>query len=118
MTTMKKMIGSALLGTTVLGGIATVGSGAAAAAPDPGRTGTPQATQAQADPTAAKPAPRPAAKQAPNRVPQRATPRSDGQNPNWRPGPVYRQGAWHTPVWDAGRNHWGFWLGPLWVPVG
>ncbi|MGX9294286.1 hypothetical protein [Tsukamurella paurometabola] len=114
MTTMKKMIGSTLLGATVLGGLATIGAGTAAAAPNPAQPGTPSAGQGSRPP-AVKPAP--AARPAANRVPQ-AAPRSNGQNPNWRPGPVYRQGAWHTPVWDQGRNHWGFWLGPIWIPVG
>ncbi|TWS18256.1 hypothetical protein FK529_16270 [Tsukamurella asaccharolytica] len=108
------MIGSALLGATAVGGLAAVGAGTAAAAPNPAPPGAPGAGQG----AATNPAPRPAARPAPNQVPRQVAPQSNGQNPNWRPGPVYRQGAWHTPVWDQGRNHWGFWLGPIWIPVG
>ncbi|CAM3128549.1 hypothetical protein [Tsukamurella hominis] len=116
MTTMKKMIGSTILGTTAMGGLATVGAGAAAATPNPGPPGAPGVGQGARP--AAKPAPKPAARPAPNQVPRQVAPRPNGQNPNWRPGPVYRQGAWHTPVWDQGRNHWGFWIGPIWIPIG
>ncbi|WP_148281548.1 hypothetical protein [Tsukamurella sp. 1534] len=108
MTKMKKLIGSALLGATVLGGVASVGAGAASA--DPGRPAQPGVVQhddrnKQAPGQAQRPA-------------QKAKPQANGQNPDWRPGPVYRQGQWHTPIWDAGKNHWGFWLGPVWIPVG
>lgn len=115
MTTMKKMIGSALLGATAVGGVATVGAGTASAAPRP-LPGVPGVGQGALP--AANSAPVGAVRQAVNQVPRQAVPRSNGANPNWRPGPVFQQGAWHAPVWDAGRAHWGFWLGPIWIPVG
>ncbi|GAB3134734.1 hypothetical protein GCM10027289_27210 [Tsukamurella serpentis] len=106
MTKMKKLIGSALLGAAVLGGVGSVGAGIASA--DPGRTGVTQ------DDHRGDGRERPVG----DRTADRDRARTNGENPNWRPGPVYRQGAWHTPVWDEGRNHWGFWLGPIWIPVG
>lgn len=102
MTKMKKLIGSALLGATVVGGIASVGAGVASADPGHPGWGVNQGDH-RGDPHA-RPAP--------------VRYRSHGEDPGWRPGPVYQQGRWHAPVWDNAHRHWGFWLGPVWIPVG
>ncbi|ADG79154.1 putative protein OS=Tsukamurella paurometabola (strain ATCC 8368 / DSM / CCUG 35730 /CIP 100753 / JCM 10117 / KCTC 9821 / NBRC 16120 / NCIMB 702349/ NCTC 13040) OX=521096 GN=Tpau_2551 PE=4 SV=1 [Tsukamurella paurometabola] len=112
MNRMQKMIGSTLLGVTVIGGAGSLGAGLASAAPN--QPSSPTTNAHQPDRAAAKPNPKPA----PNQAPQRAKPQANGQNPDWRPGPVFHQGAWRTPIWDANKKHWGFWLGPVWVPVG
>ncbi|CAM4061797.1 hypothetical protein GCM10009551_081960 [Nocardiopsis tropica] len=109
MTTMKKMIGSTLLGVTVIGGAGSVAAGMASAAPSQPGVGVTQP---------GKPAANAAAQPRPGQVPARAMPQNNGGNPNWRPGPVFHQSAWRTPIWDAKKNHWGFWLGPAWIPVG
>jgi hypothetical protein len=31
--------------------------------------------------------------------------------------PFQYQGRWVTPVFDPGYRAWGFWLGPLWIPL-
>jgi hypothetical protein len=31
--------------------------------------------------------------------------------------PFQYQGHWVNPVFDAGHQGWGFWLGPIWVPL-
>ncbi|MET9326942.1 hypothetical protein [Tsukamurella sp. NPDC003166] len=105
MTTMKmkKLIGSALLGATIVGGVASVGAGVASADPGPN-------WNIQHDHRGDRPVNRP--------IDNRWHPRTNGEDPNWRPGPVFHQGGWHQPVWDAGRHHWGFWLGPIWIPIG
>jgi hypothetical protein len=36
--------------------------------------------------------------------------RFDHQPFNW-------QGQRVEPYWDQGRNAWGFWLGPIWIPL-
>lgn len=104
MTTVKKLIGTALLGAAVIGGIGSAGAGIASA--DPARPVVGQNDHRSGD------------RDRDRRVDDTRNARTQGQDPNWRPGPVFQQGAWHQPVWDAGRHHWGFWLGPVWIPVG
>lgn len=103
MTTVKKLIGTALLGAAVIGGVGSVGAGIASA--DPGRPVVGQNDHRSDD-------------RGRTVVNKQSHPRTQGEDPNWRPGPVFHQGGWHKPVWDAGRHHWGFWLGPIWIPVG
>ncbi len=31
--------------------------------------------------------------------------------------PFDYNGQWVNPVWDNGHNAWGFWLGPIWIPL-
>ncbi len=31
--------------------------------------------------------------------------------------PFQYQGQWVNPVFDAGHQGWGFWLGPIWIPL-
>ncbi|MUL48048.1 hypothetical protein FZI85_02740 [Mycobacterium sp. CBMA293] len=31
--------------------------------------------------------------------------------------PFNYNGQWVNPVWDGGHNAWGFWLGPIWIPL-
>lgn len=31
--------------------------------------------------------------------------------------PFQYQGQWVNPVFDAGHHGWGFWLGPIWIPL-
>ena len=31
--------------------------------------------------------------------------------------PFQYQGRWVNPIFDPGRGHWGFWFGPLWIPL-
>ncbi|WP_102143688.1 hypothetical protein [Mycobacterium hubeiense] len=31
--------------------------------------------------------------------------------------PFRYQGHWVTPVFDPGHRGWGFWLGPIWIPL-
>jgi hypothetical protein len=31
--------------------------------------------------------------------------------------PFEYQGQWVNPVFDAGHQGWGFWLGPVWIPL-
>ena len=31
--------------------------------------------------------------------------------------PFQYQGHWVTPVFDPGYRAWGFWLGPIWIPL-
>ena len=31
--------------------------------------------------------------------------------------PFQYQGQWVNPVFDAGHQAWGFWLGPIWIPL-
>jgi hypothetical protein len=31
--------------------------------------------------------------------------------------PFQYQGQWVNPVFDQGRQGWGFWLGPIWIPL-
>jgi hypothetical protein len=31
--------------------------------------------------------------------------------------PFDYNGQWVNPVWDGGHNAWGFWLGPIWIPL-
>ena len=31
--------------------------------------------------------------------------------------PFQYQGQWVNPVLDAGHQGWGFWLGPIWIPL-
>jgi hypothetical protein len=31
--------------------------------------------------------------------------------------PFQYQGQWVNPVFDQGRHGWGFWLGPIWIPL-
>lgn len=33
------------------------------------------------------------------------------------PGPINYWGYTVQPVWDAGFNQWGFWLGGVWIPL-
>jgi hypothetical protein len=67
-----------------------------------------------------------------------ADPPPPGQGPGWvQPGrpdvppqdrdaydravrdhrPFQYQGQWVNPVFDQGRQGWGFWLGPIWIPL-
>ncbi len=31
--------------------------------------------------------------------------------------PFQYQGNWVNPVFDQGHQGWGFWLGPIWIPL-
>lgn len=31
--------------------------------------------------------------------------------------PFQYQGHWVNPVFDEGHRGWGFWLGPIWIPL-
>jgi hypothetical protein len=31
--------------------------------------------------------------------------------------PFQYQGQWVNPVFDQGHQGWGFWLGPIWIPL-
>ena len=31
--------------------------------------------------------------------------------------PFQYQGRWVNPVFDIGHQAWGFWLGPIWIPL-
>jgi len=31
--------------------------------------------------------------------------------------PFQYQGQWVNPVFDNGHRAWGFWLGPIWIPL-
>ena len=31
--------------------------------------------------------------------------------------PFQYQGRWVNPVFDRGHAGWGFWLGPIWIPL-
>jgi hypothetical protein len=31
--------------------------------------------------------------------------------------PFQYQGQWVNPVFDPGYQAWGFWLGPIWIPL-
>ena len=31
--------------------------------------------------------------------------------------PFQYQGQWVNPVFDGGHQGWGFWLGPIWIPL-
>ena len=31
--------------------------------------------------------------------------------------PFQYQGRWVNPVFDGGHQAWGFWLGPIWIPL-
>ena len=31
--------------------------------------------------------------------------------------PFDYHGQWVNPVWDNGHHAWGFWLGPIWIPL-
>ena len=31
--------------------------------------------------------------------------------------PFDYNGQWVNPVFDGGHNAWGFWLGPIWIPL-
>ena len=31
--------------------------------------------------------------------------------------PFQYQGHWVNPVFDQGHQGWGFWLGPIWIPL-
>ena len=31
--------------------------------------------------------------------------------------PFQYQGQWVNPVFDQVRNGWGFWFGPIWIPL-
>ena len=31
--------------------------------------------------------------------------------------PFQYQGKWVNPVFDNGHQGWGFWLGPIWIPL-
>jgi hypothetical protein len=31
--------------------------------------------------------------------------------------PFQYQGQWVNPVFDEGHRGWGFWLGPIWIPL-
>ena len=31
--------------------------------------------------------------------------------------PFQYQGQWVNPVFDGGHQAWGFWLGPIWIPL-
>lgn len=35
----------------------------------------------------------------------------------WDHQPFSYNGQWVNPVWDAGFNAWGFWLGPIWIQL-
>ncbi|MGB8404357.1 MAG: hypothetical protein WCE30_09865 [Mycobacterium sp.] len=35
----------------------------------------------------------------------------------WDHQPFAWNGQWVNPVFDGGRNAWGFWLGPIWMPL-
>jgi len=31
--------------------------------------------------------------------------------------PFQYQGQWVNPMFDQGQQAWGFWLGPIWIPL-
>ena len=31
--------------------------------------------------------------------------------------PFQYQGQWVNPIFDPGHQGWGFWLGPIWIPL-
>lgn len=35
----------------------------------------------------------------------------------WDHQPFAYNGQWVNPVFDQGFNAWGFWLGPIWIPL-
>ena len=35
----------------------------------------------------------------------------------WDHQPFSYNGQWVNPVFDQGFNAWGFWLGPIWIPL-
>lgn len=97
-TTMRKRL---IAGTVLTGGLvaAAVGVGSGWATADPGHPGP--------GPVVVQP-------QRPDVRPQDR----DGYDRAVRDHrPFQYQGRWVNPIFDEGRHTWGFWLGPIWIPL-
>ncbi len=79
--------------------------------------GAPMASAQPPFPGPGGPGPGHGSEQQPNRpdIPPRDQPGYYGAVRDHRP--FEYQGQWVNPVFDAGHRGWGFWLGPVWIPL-